>query len=258
MADLGTTTSAPTTVASNGAGATRTVRRRRTLPGGRAIAGAFLITAAAVGVFAAYLNATALPTDSWLVVTGEIAPGTVLERGALDTVAMDVPEAQSTQLVPADQVDDVVGRVALGPVRTGDLLQWTTVLADAPPDGASTFTFSVPGSRVALRGDLAAGDTIDIVATYSDTTVYVARDIALLTRPATGSGDGATTITIAVEDPTTVLSVANALDSARVFVVRSDPDADGELPAPFRPQVDTSPDPRTDGNDGSEAAGSGG
>lgn len=257
MADLGTTTSTPTTVSGNGAGTTRTVRRRRTLPGGRAIAGAFLITAAAVGVFAAYLNATALPSDQWLVAAGEIAPGTVLDRGALDTVAMDVPEAQSTQLVPAERVDDVVGRVALGPVRTGDLLQWTTVLADAPPDGASTFTFSVPGSRVALRGDLAAGDTIDVVATYSDTTVYVARDIALLTRPATGSGDGATTITIAVEDPATVLAVANALDSARVFVVRSDPDAGDEVPAPFRPQVDAGTDGTTgdSDDDGSQVGG---
>lgn len=243
MADLGTTTSTPPTVSGNGSGPTRTVRRRRSLPGGRAIAGAFLITAAAVGVFAAYLNATALPSDSWLVAASEIAPGTVLEAGALDMVAMDVPAAQSTQLVPAERIDDVVGRVALGPVRTGDLLQWTTVLADEPPDGASTFTFSVPGSRVALRGDLAAGDTIDIVATYSDTTVYVARDIALLTRPAAGSGDGAATITIAVEDPGTVLAVANALDSARVFVVRSDPDGGGELPPPFQPQADAGADP---------------
>lgn len=237
MADLGTTTSTPTKVSANGAG-TRAVRRRRSLPGGRAIAGALLITAAAVGVFAAYLNATALPSESWVVAASELAPGTVLDRAALDTVAMDVPVAQSQQLVPADRIDDVVGRVALGPVRTGDLVQWTTVLADEAPDGASTFTFSVPASRVAFRGELAAGDTIDIVATYSDTTVYVARDIALLTRPATGSGDGATTITIAVEDPTTVLAVANALDSARVFVVRSDPDGGDEVPSPFRPQVD--------------------
>lgn len=238
MADLGTTTTpAPAQASGNGAGTTRTVRRRRSLPGGRAIAGAFLITAAAVGVFAAYLQATALPSDAWVVAAGDIAPGTVLDAAALDTVAMDVPATQATQLVPSGRIDDVVGRVALGPVRTGDLLQWTTVLADEPPDGASTFTFSVPASRVAFRGELAAGDTIDLVATYGDTTVYVARDIALLARPATGTGDGATTITIAVEDPTTVLAVANALDAARVFVVRSDPDGGGDLPPPFRPQA---------------------
>ncbi len=221
----------------NGAGTPRTVRRRHSLPGGRAVAGAFLIPAAAVGVFAAYLNATALPSSSWLVAAADIAPGTVIDAGTLDAVAIDVPEAQTGQLVSADDLDRVVGRVALGPVRTGDLLQWTTVLAVEPPEGATTFTFSVPASRVAFRGDLAAGDAIDIVATYGDTTVYVARDIALLGSPVAAAGDGGTTVTIAVEDPDTVLAVANALDSAQVFVVRSDPDAGTDPPAPFRPRV---------------------
>ena len=236
MADLGTTT-APADVAGNGSAPSRTVRRRRSLPGGRAVAGAFLVTAAAVGVFAAYLNATAAPSTEWLVAATEIAPGDVLDAGALDTVAIDVPEAQRDRLVPADALDRVTGRVALGPVRDGDLLQWTTVLAVEAPDGATTFTFSLPATRVAFRGDLAAGDRIDIVATYSDTTVYVARDVQLLANPATAGGDGGATITIAVDDPDTVLAVANALDAAQVFVVRSDPDADGGTPPPFRPDV---------------------
>ena len=59
----------------------------------------------------------------------------------------------------------------------------------------------------------------------------------LLANPATAAGDGGATITIAVDDPDTVLAVANALDAAQVFVVRSDPDGDGALPAPFRPDV---------------------
>ena len=91
--------------------------------------------------------------------------------------------------------------------------------------------------RVAFRGDLASGDTIDVVATYSDATVYVARDIQLLANPATVSGGDGATITIAVEEPDTVLAIANALDAAQVFVLRSDPDGGDELPAPFRPDV---------------------
>ena len=237
MADLGTTTSPPGDVATNGSGPGRTVRRRRSLPGGRAVAGAFLVTAAAVGVFAAYLDATADPSTSWLVAASEIAPGDVVDAGDLDTVAIEVPELQRDQLVPASRLDDVVGRVALGPVRDGDLLQWTTVLAVEAPDAATTFTFSLPANRVAFRGDLAAGDRIDVVATYSDTTVYVARDVRLLANPATAAADGGATITIAVDEPDTVLAVANALDAAQVFVVRSDPDGGGATPAPFRPDV---------------------
>lgn len=201
------------------------------------MAGAFLVTAAAVGVFAAYLDATAAPSTSWLVAATEIAPGDVVEAGDLDTVAIEVPELQQGQLVPASRLDDIAGRVALGPVREGDLVQWTTVLAVEAPDAATTFTFSLPANRVAFRGDLAAGDTIDIVATYSDTTVYVARDVRLLANPATAAGDGGATITIAVEEPDTVLAVANALDAAQVFVVRSDPDGGELTPPPFRPDV---------------------
>lgn len=237
MADLGTTTAASPEVAGNGAGPGRRVRRRRSLPGGRAVAGAFLVTAAAVGVFAAYLDATAEPSTSWLVATTEIAPGEEVDPAVLDEVAIEVPVAQQESLVPASALDRVSGRVALGPVREGDLLQWTTVLGVERPDGASTFTFSLPANRVAFRGDLASGDTIDVVATYSDATVYVARDIQLLANPATVSGGDGATITIAVEEPDTVLAIANALDAAQVFVLRSDPDGGDELPAPFRPDV---------------------
>lgn len=235
MADLGTTTapSGATTSAEDVAGTSRRVRRRRSLPGGRAVAGAFLITAAAVGVFAAYLNATAAPTTEWVVATGDVPRGTVLEAGMLDTVAIDVPAPQQGAMVQAADRDSVVGRVTLGPVREGDLLQWTTVLAVEPPAGSSTFTFALPSSRVAHRGDLAAGDTVDIVATYSETTTYVARDVELLLNPV-GSEAG-TSLTVAVEAPDTVLAIANALDSAQVHVLRSPPDGDGTMPAPYRP-----------------------
>lgn len=237
MADLTTTAPSPAR-SDNGDGSVRKVRRRRSLPGGRAVAGAFLVTAAAVGVFGAYLDATAAPTTQYVVAADDIAPGQVVDRADLDTVALEVPPVQRDQLVPEGRVDEVVGRVALGPVRAGDLVQWTTVLAVEPPDGASTFTFSIPASRVAYGGDLAVGDRIDLVATYGDTTRYVARDIALLQHPRAVAGDGGATITIAVDRPDSVLAIANALDAAQVFVVRSDPDAEADdRPAPFRPDA---------------------
>lgn len=236
MADLGTTTApsgTATTSAPEAADTGRRVRRRRSLPGGRAVAGAFLITAAAVGVFAAYLNATAAPATEWVVATRDLPRGTVLEPGMLDAVPIDVPVAQQDAMVPAARREDVAGRVTLGPVREGDLLQWTTVLAVEPPAGSSTFTFALPSSRVAHRGDLAAGDTIDVVATYSDTTIYVARDVELLLNPA--ATEAGTSLTVAVDSPDTVLAIANALDTAQVHALRSPPDGDGTLPPPYRP-----------------------
>lgn len=232
MADLGTTTApAGTEPVADDAG--RRVRRRRSLPGGRAVAGAFLITAAAVGVFAAYLNATAAPSTEWVVATADISRGTVIETAMLDVVAIDVPEGQQPSLVEAGHVDELVGRVALGPIRDGDLVQETLVLASEPPAGASTFTFSLPGSRVAHRGELPAGDTVDIVATYGETTTYVARDVEVLRSPT--RSDAGVSLTVSVGSTETVLAIANALDSAQVHVLRSPPDGDGVIPPAFRP-----------------------
>jgi flagella basal body P-ring formation protein FlgA len=136
MADLGTTTAPPpptTTPPDTSSG--RRVTRRRSLPGGRAVAGAFLITAAAVGVFAAYLNATAEPTTRYVVATADIPRGTIVTADLLDTVAIDLPETHQSSTVPAGNIDNVIGRVTLGPIRGGDLLQWTTVLSVEPPPG---------------------------------------------------------------------------------------------------------------------------
>jgi hypothetical protein len=233
MADLGTTTAPPppsTTPPDTSSG--RRVGRRRSLPGGRAVAGAFLITAAAVGVFASYLNATAEPTTRYVVATTDIPRGTVVSADMLDTVAIELPEMQRSSTVPAGNIDNVIGRVTLGPVRGGDLLQWTTVLSVDPPPGAATMTFSLPTSRVAHRGNLAAGDTVDIVATYGDTTLYVATRVELLSNAV--PGDSGISLTIAVDDPQVGLAIANALDQARVYILRSSPDSSA-VPPPFRP-----------------------
>ena len=71
----------------------------------------------------------------------------------------------------------------------------------------------------------------------SDSPQLPSHIVIPLANPATAGGDGGATITIAVEDPDTVLAVANALDAAQVFVVRSDPDGDDSTPPPFRPDV---------------------
>lgn len=232
MADLGTTTAPVPSTTAPDTSPGRRVMRRRSLPGGRAVAGAFLITAAAVGVFAAYLNATAEPTTRYVVATTDIPRGTIVTADLLDTVAIDLPETHRSSTVPAGNIDSVIGRVTLGPIRSGDLLQWTTVLSVEPPPGAATMTFSLPTSRVAHRGNLAAGDTVDIVATYGDTTLYVARRVELLSNAV--PGDSGISLTIAVDDPGVGLAIANALDQARVYLLRSSPDTT-TAPPPFRP-----------------------
>src|SRR5689334_14240346 len=53
----------------------RTLRRRRTLPGGRAVVGGFLIAVAAVGTFAAYTSATADTRVAYLAASHDLSIG---------------------------------------------------------------------------------------------------------------------------------------------------------------------------------------
>jgi Flp pilus assembly protein CpaB len=223
MGDLGTTTR-PATAADDAPA--RTVRRQRTLPGGRAVVGAFLITAAAVGVFAAYLTTTAAPSTRFAVAARDIPPGTRITADMVALVPMDLPAAQASAAVTSP--DRVVGRVALGPVRAGDLLQGSTFLAPEAPTGTTGFTFAIPSAR-ALAGSLVAGDRIDVVATYGDTTGFVARSVPVVRVSGDGT-NGALLVTIAVGDPATVLDIANALDNAQVHLARTDPDVAGAGP----------------------------
>ncbi|TML58120.1 MAG: hypothetical protein E6G17_12765, partial [Actinobacteria bacterium] len=75
--------------AGNGAG--RAVRRRRSLPSGRALVGGLLVAIAAVGVFGAWLSATAAPTSSYVVARHDIAPGHRVTRADLALVRLHLP-----------------------------------------------------------------------------------------------------------------------------------------------------------------------
>lgn len=221
MADLGTT-SAP--VESRPRESTsdhgRRVARRRSLPGGRAVAGALLITAAAVGVFGAWLDATAAPSTSFLVAAVDIAPGVRVSASMVTAVPMDLPAAQADAAFTS--VADLDGALAVAPLEAGDLILHSALLeADAVP-GTTTYTFAVAPTR-ALNGAIVDGERIDIIATQDGATRFVARDILVLDRAGTSTGDRVV-LTVAVEDADLVLDIANAVDTATVHVARTDPD----------------------------------
>ncbi len=233
MADLGTTsapTPTPQQVAAPVDDHARRVTRRRSLPGGRAVAGALLITAAAVGVFAAYLDATAGPSTSFLVAAVDVAPGMRLTPAMVAAVPMDLPGPQADAAFTT--VADLDGALAVAPLEAGDLILHSALLeADAVP-GTSTYTFAVAPTR-ALNGAIVDGERIDIIATADGVTRFVARDILVLDRAGTSSGDRVV-LTVAVADADLVLEIANAVDTATIHVARTDPDvasssADGEV-----------------------------
>ena len=159
MTDL---TTKPATT--NGHGRPRNVTRRRVLPSGRAVVGAFLVAASAVGVFAAWSSASAGPTTMYVVTTTDVAPGERIERGDLALIALELPSAQ--RRLAFTDVDVLVGATALSALADGQLVQSSEVAKPlGAPERAQISIRLEPGA--AVGGDLHPGDTVDVIATYT-------------------------------------------------------------------------------------------
>ncbi|MFP5308022.1 MAG: hypothetical protein ACLGIR_00400 [Actinomycetes bacterium] len=230
----------------------RAVRRRRGLPGGRAVVGAFLIAVAAVGVFAAYLDATAAPTTRYLVATTDIAPGTRLSAANTAYVAMDLPPEVVRASIPED-LELGAGRESLVLVRrarAGELIGESGVVTDTGLTDRTRMSFAVPSSR-ALGGSLRPDERIDVLATYDGPegayTTVVVRGVRVLSVAAGGDGiGGGTIITVELPDLALAQRLAHAVDAADVFVVRSG-SPDEQTPQDYQPEGGvTAPAPADD------------
>ena len=214
------------------------VRRRRTLPSGRAVVGGFLIMLAMVGTFAAYTRSTAPPSTRYVVASRDLAPGDVVTPDALDLVAITLPDEQRRRSF--DVVEPLHGLTVVEPILAGELLQEGAVAATGAP-GARTVSFAIPRAR-AVDGALNPGERVDVLATFGSSTEscthLVAADVpvtAVAEESASVAGAGELTLTIAVGDAELELAVAHAAAAGTVTVVRTT-GADG---APSSGQVCT-------------------
>lgn len=225
--------------------ATRRIRRHRGLPGGRPVIGALLVAAAAFGVFAAHLQATAPPSTAYLVAVTEVVPGTRFdEAAALEAAFEAVPLALSPEMaeraVRVEDASGVLGRRVLLPLAPGELLTRSALLADGGVTDAETVAFPVARSA-ALDGAIRVGERIDVLATYratEDYTAYVLRGVPVLaiggegSAGVGGSGRDELVLTVAVGDARDVQALVHAVQTAEVVVARSTAAPDAIPPAP--------------------------
>jgi hypothetical protein len=251
MSDLGTMTSDTETGRSTTEGAGRRIRRARGLPGGRAVVGALLVAAAAVGVFAAFLTATAEPQTRYAVATGDIEVGTRLDTDTavaelFDFVAIDLPDGLAARAVSDLQAPQLSGQLVTSPIQEGDLLLATTIVDDAGVPATEKLSFSLPAAD-AVGGSLRPGERIDVLATYGSGTdawtAFVVRGVLLVDHQVVGSGVGASgdvTLTVAVSSLRDVQALGHAVRTADVLVTRSTvgEGADDEVPGAFVPSRD--------------------
>jgi Flp pilus assembly protein CpaB len=204
------------------AGPGRTIRRRTTLPAGRAILGGFLVALAATGVFAAYTGATTEPQQRYVVARHALAPGVHISRADLALVPMDVPSS-----IGFRTVTPLLGATVVGPVGRGELLQPSGVVATRSRAAERQLSIPIDTAR-AVSGDLRAGDRVDVAATFGSGqeayTVFVVRGAQVLSRQQAGGGLGGSrseVLVVSLPTATDALAVSHAISVGQLSVVRA-------------------------------------
>jgi hypothetical protein len=241
-----TTSTAPDPAGS--ARADRSLGRRPSVPGGRALVGAALVVAAAVLTFAAYLSATSPPTETYVVAARSLRANDRLAPNDLRVVTGDLPAEVAARAFTT--TDALVGAVVLSPLDAYALIPRTAV-APAGSAGADTAAYEVSFTAPAwkLGGDrLAPGELIEIVPTAdardpSRPAASPVRDVRVIHRAnqsgalAGGSG-GDVIVSVAAEDPARYLAIVAAVQD-EFWIVRSTRAAGA--PAPAAPLPTTPP-----------------
>jgi Flp pilus assembly protein CpaB len=212
----------------------RTVRRRRGLPGSRAVVGGLLVAAAAVGMFAAASRSAGGPTHSYVVARQELPAGTRLQPSDLELVPMELAPAVRGRAFDSSQ--PLVGATLVSPLGAGELVQSSAVVARKGDTASRELSFTVDRGR--MGAGIKQGERADLLATYGTGndafTIVVVRQALLVAidRPRTASGEsGPSTVTVAVDDAGDALALAHALQLGKITLVR----ATGAPPLPGVP-----------------------
>lgn len=207
------------------------------------MAGGFLITLAAVGVFAAYRRAEAPPTTAYAVVTRDVAPGERLAESDLALVSIDLPPAQAAGAHTAP--GPLVGGIATQALGAGQIVHRTDVRQSVGYTAPEEVSFPVAASR-ALGASLQAGERVDVLATYGSGTdaytVTVVRDALVISHGQAAGIAGSDTLDVrlGVDGPDSALALAHAVTVAELFLVRS-PEGGEPSTDVYRPSGEAAP-----------------
>ncbi len=209
----------------NGAGpANRAVRRRRGLPGSRAVVGGLLVAAAAVGLFAATSSSQAGPDHSYVVARQDLAAGTRLQVSDLQLVPMELSDGLRSRVF--ERAEPLVGATLLAPLGAGELVQSSAVVARKADTASREVTFTLERGQMGTA--IKQGERVDLLATYGTGndafTVVVVRQALLVgvERARTSSGEsGPATVTVALDDSADSVALAHAIQLGKITLVRA-------------------------------------
>jgi len=204
------------------AAATRpVVHRRRPLPGGRAVFGAFLVAVAVVGTVAAQNAASGPPSTRYVVASAPLPAGRAIAAADLTTRAIDLPGplAQRAYRDPRP----LVGRVLASTLAEGELLQGSALAQRGPVAGEREVSFSTDPTR-SLGQRVAPGDVVDLYSTSgegeSSSTTLVVGSVRVIDRQVR-QGAAGFIYTVALADVDDVEALVAAAAAGSLTVVRA-------------------------------------
>jgi Flp pilus assembly protein CpaB len=212
----------------------RPIRRRRSLPGTRAVVGALLVCLAAVGLYVAATSASARGRVHVAVATRDMAPGDRIGPGDVELQLVELPGPTRHRVFASTAL--LEGDLVIGPVGKGEVIQQATVLSKdrTPPFREVTLQIDAAQAKA-----VASGDAVDVLLTTGtgDTTrtAVVAAGIRVLRIGSSGQGFGTDPkppITFAVASIDEVNQLVQAVHIGSITLVRSNG---------FRDQVSTAP-----------------
>ncbi len=197
------------------------VRRRRPLPGGRAVFGGFLVAVAVVGTVAAQRASTGPPSTSYVVAAGSLPAGRTIGPGDVTARAVDLPRALAQRAYRDPR--QVLGRVLAATLADGELLQGSALAQRGPAAGEREVSFSSDPAR-SLGQRIAPGDLVDLYATSGQaeagSTTLVVRAARVIDRQGR-QGAAGFIYTVALADGRDVQALVAAEAAGSLTVVRA-------------------------------------
>jgi Flp pilus assembly protein CpaB len=161
-----------------------------------------------------------------LAVDHDLAPGARIEPGLFRVTRVHVDPAPLANLVPPGALASLRGEIVRSPLRAGDLLERSDVVAASTGRATRSVSFPIDES-LAVDGDLSAGDRVDVLASSDDGArsgyVLAGADVVAVHASSSGplrSGDGQMTVTVAV-DAVGAERLAGALHGDHLLIVRA-------------------------------------
>ena len=197
------------------------VRRRRPLPGGRAVVGGFLVAVAVVGTVAAQNVASGPPSTRYVVAAGALPAGRTIGPSDLTTRAIHLPEPLAQRAYGDPR--PLLGRVLAATLAEGELVQASALAQRGPAAGEREVSFSPDPSR-SLGQRVAPGDLVDLYTSAGQgevsRTTLVASSVRVIDRQSR-QGAAGFIYTVALADLDEVESVVAAAASGSLTVVRA-------------------------------------